>query len=120
MNERERAILRGKPITPQTEDEAALKYAVENSGGGPMVVQFVHSSKTGGFFADKTIDEIQEAANRGDIIIGRGANILFDDICRYYLDTVTESGVSFRAFDGRGYMGDKTSGTDVWTRHSAD
>ena len=34
MNERERAILRGKSIVPQTEDEAALKYAVDHAGGG--------------------------------------------------------------------------------------
>ena len=34
MNERERAILRGKSIVPQTADEAALKYAIDHAGGG--------------------------------------------------------------------------------------
>lgn len=34
MTERIRRILRGKNITPKTADEAAVKYAVENGGGG--------------------------------------------------------------------------------------
>lgn len=65
MNERERAILRGKSITPQTEDEAALKYAVENGGGGGKLVEIDLSGESSGitwddtdqgFTADDTVD----------------------------------------------------------------
>ena len=47
MNERERAILRGKPVVPQTADEAAIKYAIDNGGGGGSSLPEVTSADNG-------------------------------------------------------------------------
>lgn len=39
MTERIRRILRGKNITPKTADEAAVKYAIANGGGGGGILR---------------------------------------------------------------------------------
>ena len=79
MNERERAILLGKNIQPQTADEAVLKYAVGHGGGGssdaPVVVNLsdfdeehvTYDEETGITTVDDTVDAsfVYEALKKG-------------------------------------------------------
>lgn len=117
MTARERALLRGRDLKPQTEDEAAIKAAVK---GGTMVVRFSHSEKTDKLLADKSIGEIIAAKNRGEIIVGIGAVILQDETRCFYLDTAVGDSVLFRSLDQIFYRGDRTSGTDEWTREYSE
>ena len=117
MTPRERALLRGRDLKPQTEDEAAIKAAVKN---GTMVVRFSHSKKTDKLLADKSIEEIIAAKDRGAIIVGIGADILFDRTRCFYLDSAAGESVLFRSLDQIFYRGVRTSETDEWTREYSE
>lgn len=117
MTARERALLRGRDLKPQTEDEAAIKAAVK---GGTMVVRFSHSARTDKLSANKPIEEIIAAKDRGEIIVGIGADILIDRTRCFYLDSAAGDTVSFCTLDKIFYLGERTSGTDMWTRQAGE
>lgn len=100
-------ILRGKKLKPLTEMESAVKYAMDNAGGGVMVVTEGDDSQT----LDKTWNEIFNALTAGKIVT----------IVLHYGD-VTHQHLVTSAFDADGDFtvlavstssGDKTTVTFV-------
>lgn len=63
MTPRERALLRGRDLKPQTEDEAAIKAAVKGGGGELIEIDLsgeqsgiTPGTKPGTYNADETVD----------------------------------------------------------------
>lgn len=95
MTERIRRILRGKNITPKTADEAAVKYAVANGGGGGgilrvpfalTVTQEGISGETDAVFADVLAER-----KNGKVIVAAAAMDFGSGIVQY-LDGVMSGG----------------------------
>ena len=104
MTPRERALLRGRDLTPQTEDEAAIKAAVKGGGAGVVLrVNFIVDQTTEpvSVRAEKTPAEVATLINSGRFVYGfsAGENIV------WHLSKAETDGenadITFSDFDGR-------------------